>query len=327
MEYIDGVNLDDYIRSMGSLSEQEAIDDIKIIAGAVGYMHGVKMLHLDLKPKNIMRRNKDGKLYLIDFGLSKQYDDRGEPESSTTVGLGTKGYAPIEQGDVMDEKSFQATLDIYALGATFYKMLTGETPLAPSDIINDGFPEELFTEHHISDKTVSVVKKAMAIARKRRYQNVDEFLTALCGEHLQGADEGKEVIAPIREELTIIDLSPASKETNATENEKTMLSDGNNVSVTEKQGNLCFNINGISFKMIKVDGGTFIMGKKYKIFGDASRDESPEHSVTLSDFYIGQTEVTQALWKAVMGSNPSKFKGDDKPVETVSWDGLLHIHC
>jgi formylglycine-generating enzyme required for sulfatase activity/predicted Ser/Thr protein kinase len=318
MEYIDGVNLDDYIRSMGSLSEQEAIDDIKIIAGAVGYMHGVKMLHLDLKPKNIMRRNKDGKLYLIDFGLSKQYDDRGEPESSTTVGLGTKGYAPIEQGDVMDEKSFQATLDIYALGATFYKMLTGMTPMTPSDILNDGFPEELFTEHHISDKTVSVVKKAMAIARKQRYQNVDEFLTALCGEHLQGADDGKEDVTPIREEVTIINESPASKETNATENEKTMLSDGNNVSGTEKQGNLSFNINGISFKMIKVDGGTFSMGKKYKIFGDP--DESPVHSVTLSDFYIGQTEVTQALWKAVMGINPSKFKGDDKPVETVSWD-------
>jgi formylglycine-generating enzyme required for sulfatase activity len=323
MEYIDGVNLDDYIRSMGSLPEQEAIDDIKVIAGAVGYMHGMKMLHLDLKPKNIMRRNKDGKLYLIDFGLSKQYDDRGEPESSTTVGLGTKGYAPMEQGDVMDEKSFQATLDIYALGATFYKMLTGETPLTPSDILNDGFPEELFTEHHVSDKTMSVVEKAMAIARKRRYQNVNEFLTAFYDEHLLVTDEEKEQVVPIRKEVTIIDESPASKETNDTENEKTMLSDGNNISEADEQGNLSFRINGISFKMIKVDGGTFSMGATFETDIDAYSDEKPIHDVSLSDYYIGQTEVTQSLWETVMGSNPSYNKGDNKPVVNVSWDDCL----
>jgi formylglycine-generating enzyme required for sulfatase activity len=220
----------------------------------------------------------------------------------------------------MDEKSFQATLDIYALGATFYKMLTGETPLTPSDILNDGFPEELFTEHHVSVKTMSVVEKAMAIARKRRYQNVDEFLMALCGEHLQGADEEKEEIAPIREEVTIIDESPASQESDATENEKTMLSNGNNVFVTEKQGNLCFHINGVSLKMIKVDGGTFSMGAIFETDIDAYDDERPIHDVSLSDYYIGQTEVTQALWQTVMGTNPSYFKGDNKPVDNVSWN-------
>ena len=57
-------------------------------------MHSQKMLHLDLKPKNIMRRT-DNTLFLIDFGLSKQIDKNGEPESSTTIGLGTPGYAPL----------------------------------------------------------------------------------------------------------------------------------------------------------------------------------------------------------------------------------------
>ncbi|MCH5178715.1 MAG: SUMF1/EgtB/PvdO family nonheme iron enzyme [Prevotellaceae bacterium] len=66
--------------------------------------------------------------------------------------------------------------------------------------------------------------------------------------------------------------------------------------------------------MVAIDGGTFQMGSN-----DGKDDEKPVHSVTLSDYYIGQTEVTQALWKAVMGSNPSYFKGDDLPVEQVSW--------
>ena len=53
---------------------------------------------------------------------------------------------------------------------------------------------------------------------------------------------------------------------------------------------------------------------------DADSDEKPAHQVTLSDYYIGETEVTQALWKAVMGTNPSNFKGDSNPVEKVSWN-------
>ena len=66
--------------------------------------------------------------------------------------------------------------------------------------------------------------------------------------------------------------------------------------------------------MVYVSGGTFIMG------GDESSDQTPTHSVTLSSYYICKYEVTQALWRAVMGSNPSKFKGDNLPVEQVSWN-------
>ena len=96
MEFIEGKNLDDYIKQKGSLPEPEAISIIKEVGNALEYMHSRKMLHLDIKPKNIMRK-PDGTIYLIDFGLSKQFTDNGEPESSTSIGLGTPGYAPIEQ--------------------------------------------------------------------------------------------------------------------------------------------------------------------------------------------------------------------------------------
>ncbi len=82
-----------------------------------------------------------------------------------------------------------------------------------------------------------------------------------------------------------------------------------------------FTVNGVSFTMILVEGGTFTMGGTSEQGSNAESDEKPAHSVTLSDYYIGQTEVTQALWKAVMGNNPAYFKnGDNYPVETVSWE-------
>lgn len=74
------------------------------------------------------------------------------------------------------------------------------------------------------------------------------------------------------------------------------------------------------YKMIYVSGGSFNMGATSEQGSDAYDNEKPVHKVTLNDYYIGQTEVTQALWQAVMGNNPSKFKGDNLPVESVSWN-------
>lgn len=85
-------------------------------------------------------------------------------------------------------------------------------------------------------------------------------------------------------------------------------------------GNRTFTVNGVSFEMVAVKGGTFTMGATSEQGSDAYSNEKPTHSVTLSDYYIGKFEVTQALWKAVMGSNPSYFKGDNLPVESVSWN-------
>ena len=79
-------------------------------------------------------------------------------------------------------------------------------------------------------------------------------------------------------------------------------------------------VNGVSFNMIKVQGGTFTMGATSEQGSDAKKYEKPTHQVTLSDYYIGETEVTQELWKAVMGSNPSYFSGTNLPVEYVSWN-------
>lgn len=81
-----------------------------------------------------------------------------------------------------------------------------------------------------------------------------------------------------------------------------------------------FTVKGVQFTMIRVDGGTYTMGATSEQGRDAQYDEKPAHSVSVGTFYIGETEVTQALWQAVMGSNPSEFEGSQLPVERVSWD-------
>lgn len=86
------------------------------------------------------------------------------------------------------------------------------------------------------------------------------------------------------------------------------------------QTNLSFTANGVTFEMVVVEGGTFTMGATKEQGEDAYDDEKTLHQVTLSKYAVGKHEVTQALWEAVMGSNPSRDKGDNLPVQSVSWD-------
>ena len=115
----------------------------------------------------------------------------------------------------------------------------------------------------------------------------------------------KEAIATQQSPVTqsIVDQQPVTQ---------TPVTNSDNISIPVKDG--------VSIEMVRVEAGTFTMGATSEM-KDPWDDEKPTHQVTLTnDYYIGKYEVTQALWKAVMGKNPSDFKGDNLPVEKVSWD-------
>lgn len=181
MDYIDGQNLNDYVKTH-YVDAEEAVSIIKSVADALIYMHEEKhMLHLDLKPSNIMRRS-DGHVFLIDFGLSKHYGDDGQPETSTTIGLGTVGYAPIEQANRTRNGEFRPTIDVYAIGATLYKLLTRETPPPASDLVSDDeLLENKLREKKVPDNLIKVVIGAMCPNVKKRIQSVREFRDVLTG--------------------------------------------------------------------------------------------------------------------------------------------------
>lgn len=175
MEYLSGGNLDQHILSHGKLSCREALDIAIQIGEALKCMHAQHMLHLDLKPLNVMR-GEDGHIVLIDFGLSKCFGADGQPESSTRIGQGTTGYAPIEQHSFKKADGFMPTLDIYALGATLFKMLTGCVPPEASVVLNEGLPVDELSSAGVPPAVIALVERAMQPLRRMRHQTVDEFV-------------------------------------------------------------------------------------------------------------------------------------------------------
>ena len=174
MEYHDNGSLNSIIKETGAMQESEATRYILQIASALDYIHKEQMNHLDVKPDNVLLNNK-GEAVLIDFGLSKCYDSEGEQTSSTPVGVSI-GYAPLEQSSVGGVSTFSPATDIYSLGATFYKLLTGQTPPEASEVLDEGLPT---MPDSISEKAQNAIIQAMEPRRKRRPQSIKEFLALL----------------------------------------------------------------------------------------------------------------------------------------------------
>ena len=386
MDYIDGKSLGDIVKQRGALSESEAVDYIRQVAGALKYVHSLNRLHLDIKPGNVMV-DATGHAMLIDFGASKHYDMESGENTSTLMGVNTKGYAPIEQS-TQSFTRFSPATDIYALGATLYKLLTGITP--PDANLLMAKEETLAPlPSCISKSTHNAVLKAMTLIRADRPQTIDVFLglldskitnsfddeVTMCEEtekarqaeekcclteeqklkedearrdaeeearrkaeeeQRRKAEEQKRntakksssknawlwiVIGVIAVVGIIIGVNSNGNSSDSGNSKQTggAIQSGNNT-LSQQIFSKTYTANGVSFDMMMVKAGTFTMGATSEM-EDPESNEKPTHQVTLTnDYYIGKTEVTQALWKAVMGNNPSYFKGDNLPVAKVSWD-------
>lgn len=175
MDYIEGCSLNDIINSIGPLPSDEAVGYINPVADALQYLHESNINHLDIKPANIMVRSSDSKAVLIDFGVSKQYDEQGGQTSTTPVGI-SHGYAPMEQYKQGGVSTFSPQTDIYALGATLYKLVTGKTPPQAMDVLDDGLP---LLPSSVTPAVANAIKKAMQPLKKDRPQSVKEFLDIL----------------------------------------------------------------------------------------------------------------------------------------------------
>ena len=205
MEYIEGESLSSIIKRGGALDEATVVHYIRQVADALNHIHERKIMHLDIKPGNVMLRSKDNSAMLIDFGLSKHYDAQsGEATSTTPVGV-SHGFAPLEQYRQGGVKEFSPETDIYSLGATLYYLVTGTVPPDAADVADDGLPT---LPAHLSESTRSAIEHAMADKRKERPHSIKEFMVLL--------GEDKRVVvpapAPIVEETVVSMPQPAEAE-------------------------------------------------------------------------------------------------------------------
>ena len=287
MDFVNGTSLAEQTRQH-PLPEQEVCDVALQMLDALETMHTAGLYHLDIKPGNIMR-DSSGHCTLIDFGASKQLSaGEGGTLSSSTMAY-TPGYAPLEQVQ-QQSNNIGPWTDFFALGATIYKLVTGYPPpmVEADDIEPNG--RQFSYPATVSAHLRHAISTMMNPARRRRPQSVAEVRMLLN----KATPPPPPPPPPIDHERTNIDTN-----------------DGKTPRDTILQ-NLIRN-------MVKVEGGTFMMGEKHSLLGGIGEDNE-EHQVTLSSFSIGRAPVTQREWQAVMGNNPSHFKGDDLPVESVSWD-------
>lgn len=202
MDYLQGGSLEDKVNTGGAISENEVRRIVSQLCNAISYIHGQKILHLDVKPSNIMI-DGDGDIVLIDFGISKQYED-DDSRHSTYAATFSKSYAPIEQYEKGGVSHFVPALDVYSFGATIYFLITGNQPPTAFELLKHG----ALTVPGASKELAAAITAAMQPLQKDRLQSVAEFQDMLEGRNISaGKALDKRKKNSRDDSRTIIDVS------------------------------------------------------------------------------------------------------------------------
>jgi serine/threonine protein kinase len=177
MEYAKGESLDELLKRVEHLSEQQTKDILFPILDGLKRVHALGFLHRDIKPANIIIREEGGAV-LIDFGAARQ---QVETKSRAITSIVTEGYAPLEQYDTKGNQG--AWTDIYALAGVAYKCLTGEKPpAATSRLRNDPLvPLEVAAKDRVSKEFAAAIDASLRIFENQRPQSIDEFAALIAG--------------------------------------------------------------------------------------------------------------------------------------------------
>ncbi len=286
MDWVDGVNLDHYVKSIRG-DQSKRIRLANEFRGLMFWLMSQEFAHGDLKPDNIIVTDQ-GHLVLVDYDGMFVPSMRGQKAREQ----GTPLYR--YKGKTQDD--FDEFADDYA--CVFIMLVLMASSINPIDF-------DAFTSPDV-EKVLSHFSAYYEQAQLTPY--IAAFMLVASHGWLD-----RQVLYPL--------LSRRSGGMRPTFDAPASSFDSQ--SKTTKSStpqSLTFTVNGVSFEMIPVEGGTFTMGATAEQGSDAYDDEKPAHKVNLSSYAIGKYEVTQALWKAVMGNNPSGFKGDNNPVEQVSWN-------
>ena len=342
-EYIEGQDISRELTPGKKLSESETIALVKGILEALTVAHENNVIHRDIKPQNLMRRSSDNKIVLIDFGAVKEIDaltTNQQGATTLTVAVGTPGYMPSEQSNGKPKLSS----DIYAVGMVGIRALTGKDP---HNLLTDSKTGNVIwrNEAEVSNHLANILDKMVHEYFPQRYENAMEALDVL-----QEATVKVNPPKPIQTSTAkrTVNLNPSQPLPNQNIIELGGLGGSQSVEgfLNQKRPKISIEIfttvtvsrrgeimsrpqgqaevttenigNGVSLEMVKIPGGRFLMGSPDTEAGRQS-SEGPQHYVDVPEFFMGKYAVTQGQWEAVMGNNPSYFKGASRPVEKVSW--------
>lgn len=203
MDYLSGGSLSDLVLRDGVLAEATALGYIRQVADALSYIHARNINHLDIKPSNVLI-DGNGNAVVIDFGLSKRYDETGSQTSTTPVGI-SHGFAPLEQYQPGGVSTFSPTTDIYSLGATLYKLLSGQTPPNATALLDADLD---LSRLSASPSTKAAIAAAMQPKRKGRPQTVEAFIAMLDEKVVPSVTVPMQ--PTVDEEVTVIAHEPAA---------------------------------------------------------------------------------------------------------------------
>ena len=294
MEYVPGVTLRQYLHDKPEkkLTQAEVVELLTPIANALDEAHKMGIMHRDIKPANIMVM-PDGVPQIIDFGLAVQIRNSMSMVSKKPGTSGTTYYMAPEQ---WDDEHQDAKTDQYSLGVVAYELLSGRLPFRAD---NDRILYIHVTSKpmppiaDLPDTVNAALAKALAKERKGRFESCAAFVEALGG-------QGVAVPPPNPATPSIKPVVTSSEEAHAG---------------TRK----VLQIKGVEYAFRWCPAGEFMMGSPESEEG--RYDDETQHRVTLTrGFWLLEMPVTQAMWKSVTGNNPSYFKGDELPVEQVSWN-------
>ena len=305
-DFIDGQNLLQEFQNQGTLNESQIRNILTELLPVLQFIHDNKVIHRDIKPENIIR-SKNGKLFLIDFGVSKETSGSILTRVGTTVG--TPGYAPPEQLRGMAYHNS----DLYSLAVTCVRLLTGHFQKSDgSDQLFDTNRMEWQWRKYVSlsQELIDVLETMLQDIPAKRYQSATEVLAAL-----------------LNQKTRVIPTPPPQTSQNPFQQIFQFISPPTNPpkppANINPQSSFQENLgNGVFLEMIAIPGGTFLMGSPEN---EAERlsYETPQHQVTVPSFFMGKYQLTQAQYQAIIGVNPSSFKGNNRPVENVSWDDAV----
>lgn len=186
MEYFNGLEIDDYLKNkIGVFPEDKAIPLMIQTLKAFAFAHNKGIVHRDIKPANIMINHEATQVKILDFGIAKMKDDISMKTKSGAQ-IGTVFYMSPEQ---VHGKELDARSDIYALGVTFYQMITGINPYQDlnteyeiyNKITKEDLPDPRQIYPGVSERMVNILRKALAKDPAHRFQTCEEFILALQG--------------------------------------------------------------------------------------------------------------------------------------------------